>query len=205
MFHVAVLGHGEDDEHEQYVLAGADELRVGKTLFVVKDEGTDAAERAEVGKHRTRDIGAAVEPARKFPCEEQGADGSQDKHEQKGKYRDRDEAPGDWQYPETQKRQDGVDADDVKADELVDGFIRNEVSPVQAITDGQRCDEVSQHENKPQIGSVHGTEVTSFQNLLHKTNKKDILLMRVDGFILTLLSIDVNRQDYHSYYRNGYL
>ena len=43
VFHVVVLGDGEDDDAEEEVLDGRDELRVGEALLVVEDEGADAA------------------------------------------------------------------------------------------------------------------------------------------------------------------
>ena len=71
-----------------------------------------------------------------------------------------EQVPRDRQDPETQQGEDGVDADDVEADELVDGLARDEMALVQVVADGQRRDEVGQHEDQPQIHSVH--VVTSF-------------------------------------------
>ena len=155
VLHVAVLGHREDDEHEQDVLARADELRVGKALLVVEDEGADAAERADVREHGARDVGAAVEPALKMAGEGDGADGARHKDQQEAEDRHGQQAPRDRQDPEAQQREHGVDADDVEADEFVDGLTGDEVPLVQEVTDGERCDEVGQHEDEAQVCSIH--------------------------------------------------
>ena len=42
-FHMVVLGDGKDDDAEEEVLDGCDELGVGEALLVVEDEGADAA------------------------------------------------------------------------------------------------------------------------------------------------------------------
>ena len=160
LLYVAVLGHREDDEHEHDVLARADDLRVGEALLGIEDEGADATERADVREHGTRDVGAAVEPARIMPGEEQAADGAWHEDQQEAEEQDDQQVPRDRQDPETQQGEDGVDADDVEADELVDGLVRDEMALVQVVADGQRRDEVGQHEDQPQIHSVH--VVTSF-------------------------------------------
>ena len=92
--------------------------------------------------------------------EEQAADGAWHEDQQEAEERDDQQVPRDRQDPETQQGEDGVDADDVEADELVDGLARDEMALVQVVADGQRRDEVGQHEDQPQIHSVH--VVTSF-------------------------------------------
>lgn len=103
LLHIAVLRHGEDDQHEQDVLAGADDLCVGKTFFGIEDESTDPAECADIGKHGAGNVGAAIQPARETAGKAEAADGTGDKDEQEPENRDDEQAPGDGQDPEAQQ------------------------------------------------------------------------------------------------------
>ena len=71
---VIILCHGEDGEDEHKRLKDTHDLRVGKSLFTVEDEGADAAEGRNVRHHRVREERAAVERAVIAPNEKCLAD-----------------------------------------------------------------------------------------------------------------------------------
>ena len=93
MLHIAVLRERKDNQNEQDILAGANDLRIGESLLGIEDEGADSAERSEVGQHGAGNVGAAVKPAVEPPGEKERADAAGDQHEEKAEKRDGQQAP----------------------------------------------------------------------------------------------------------------
>ena len=90
---IIILRHGKDGENEHERLKDTHDLRVGKSLFAIEDEGADAAEGRNVRHHRVREERAAVERAVIAPNEKCLADECREEDDENPVDRDECEIP----------------------------------------------------------------------------------------------------------------
>ena len=140
MLQIIVLSHGKHHDTQQKILGGADELGIGVALLVVEDKGTDPAQGAKIGEHGAGNKGASVQQIFNAPGKEGIADSSWQQYQHHAKQGHEQQVPGQGEYPETQQGECGVHADNVEADDFVDGIIGNPMAMVHKIPHHQGHD-----------------------------------------------------------------
>ena len=152
---VVILRHREDGEDKHQCLKDAHDLRVGKALLTVEDEGADAAERGDVGHHGVRKIRAAIEGTPIFADEECPADESRKEDDEDAVDRDECEIPRDRERPAAHEGEHGVDDDDVQAQDAADEGVGDLAVSVEEVADDERREEVCEEVDDAEIRTVH--------------------------------------------------
>ena len=142
MLETVELRHRKDGEDEQDRLKDAHDLRVAETLLAVDDVGTDSAEGGDVRHHGVAEKGAAVKRVVVFADEECPADEPREEDDEDAIDGDEREIPRDRECPAAHEGEDGVDDDDVQAQDASDEVIGDHAAPIEKVTDDEGREEV---------------------------------------------------------------
>ena len=93
MLEIVILRHWKDGEDKHERLEDPHDLRVGKSLLAVENEGADTAEGRDVGHHGIGKVGAAVEGIVVLADKERPADDAREEDDEDAVDRDQGEIP----------------------------------------------------------------------------------------------------------------
>ena len=120
------MGHGEHQQHQHDILAGAQQLGIGKACLIVEDESADPAQGADIGQHGAGNVGAPHQKVLEPPP--QGHPHSpREEYEQGAIKGNQGQIPGQGQHPEGQQGQGGIHQAHIDLDEPVDILFRNQL------------------------------------------------------------------------------